>query len=168
MYGCQPSGLDRAHRPWNHVSQAMAPPIAIPRVVLVGSIVGGYLLAQAASAAPAGVAASTAMCSGGEMGQASPPSIPRSQSSKGGQSSVRFAALPTSPHYSKRVMLPRTPAAPTPTARESCHLYEPGIARQVAAADCARAGGDARLDLGRSRRTSSCVHIRMATASQPP
>src|SRR3982074_3430548 len=57
MYGCQPSGLDRAHRPWNHVSQAMAPPIAIPRVVLVGSIVGGYLLAQAASAAPAGVAA---------------------------------------------------------------------------------------------------------------
>jgi ankyrin repeat protein len=57
MCDCQPDGLDSAHRPWNHVSQAMAPLIAIPRAVLVGSLVGGYLPAQAVLAAPAGMAA---------------------------------------------------------------------------------------------------------------
>src|SRR4051812_11376353 len=43
------------HRPWN-VLPAMAPPNAIGRVVLAGSIVAAGLLAHAAAAAPAGVA----------------------------------------------------------------------------------------------------------------
>jgi uncharacterized protein len=57
MCGCQLGGLDSAHHPWNHVLQAMAPLNSIRRVVLVGSIVAGFLPAQAALAAPAGVAA---------------------------------------------------------------------------------------------------------------